>query len=254
MEHTAKLAVPAAHTEFLAGVRDELPLLVGAVPFGLIYGVSAVEAGVPRVLAQGMSLIIFAGSAQFVVAQFIGSGVPGLIVVVTAFIINLRHMLYSASLAPHLRRLPRRWKLLLAYLLTDEAYAMTISHYTRPTDAQHKHWYFLGAGLALWISWQVSSAVGVFLGAQVPASWSLDFTLPLTFIALVVPALRDRAGVAAALVAGLAAVLFLTLPFKSGLLLATGLGIAVGLAIESRSTPRATASQSSPAPARERTP
>lgn len=244
----------SARSEFLAGVRDELPLLAGAVPFGLIYGVSAVEAGVPRVLAQGMSLIIFAGSAQFVVAQFIGSGVPGLIVVITAFTINLRHMLYSASLAPHMRRLPPRWKLLLAYLLTDEAYAMTITHYTKPTDTAHKHWYFLGAGLALWTSWQISTAVGVFLGAQVPASWSLDFSLPLTFIALVVPALRDRAGVAAALVAGLAAVLFLALPFKSGLLLATGLGIAVGLAMETRRTPRATASAAAPSPAEERAP
>jgi 4-azaleucine resistance transporter AzlC len=221
-----------ARGEWLAGMRDELPILVGTVPFGLIYGVAAVGAGLPRAAAQGMSLIVFAGSAQFVAAQFIGSGVPGLLVVVTAFVINLRHALYSASLAPYTRHLPRRWRLLLAYLLTDEAYAVTVSHYAKPGEVRHKHWYFLGAGLALWCAWQASTALGVFLGASVPASWSLDFTLPLTFIALVVPALRDRAGVAAALVAGVVAVLALALPFKSGLLLATGMGIAVGLLLE----------------------
>jgi 4-azaleucine resistance transporter AzlC len=231
--------MPTARAEFLGGVRAELPILVGTIPFGLIYGVSAVSAGLPRQLAQAMSFIVFAGSAQFVAAQFIGASVPGLIIVVTAFVINLRHALYSASIAPHVRHLPARWKWLLAYLLTDEAYAVAITHYTRPGDAARKHWYFLGAGLALWTAWQASTAVGIFLGAQVPANWSLDFTLPLTFIALVVPTLRDRAGVTAALVAGVAAVLCAALPVKSGLLLASAAGIVAGLAMESPRGPGA---------------
>lgn len=150
----------------------------------------------------------------------------------TAFIINLRHALYSASVAPYVRHLPARWKVLLAYLLTDEAYAVAITHYLRPGEAAKRHWYFLGAGVVLWSAWQASTAVGVFLGAQVPASWSLDFALPLTFIALLVPTLRDRAGIVAALVSGLAAVLLVALPLKSGLLVATGIGIAAGLTLE----------------------
>lgn len=242
------MSLPTARGEFFGGVRAELPILVGTVPFGLIYGVSALGAGVPRGAAQAMSAIVFAGSAQFVTAQFLGAAVPGLLIVVTAFVINLRHALYSLSVAPYLRYLPRRWKWLLAYLLVDEAYAVAITHYVRPADAgstaanaAKKHWYFLGAGVALWISWQASTAVGIFLGAQVPAGWSLDFTLPLTFIALVVPALRDRAGVAAAVVAGGGAALLAALPFKSGLLLGAGLGIACGLGMEALRRPRQTA-------------
>jgi 4-azaleucine resistance transporter AzlC len=241
--------MPTARSEFMAGMRAELPILIGTVPFGLIYGVSALGSGVPRAVVQAMSVVVFAGSAQFVTAQFLGAGVPGLIVVLTAFVINLRHALYSASVAPYVRRLPPRWKGLLAYLLTDEAYAVAISHYLTPGDIAKKRWYFLGAGLALWSAWQVSTAVGVFLGAQVPASWSLDFTLPLTFIALVVPTLRDRAGIAAALVAGLAATMLVALPLKSGLLLAAFAGIGVGLALELRQARRrATADGASQTP------
>lgn len=219
-------------------MRDELPLLVGAAPFGLIYGVSAAGAGLPKPLAQAMSVIVFAGSAQFVAVQFIVANVPALVIVLTAFVINLRHALYSASLAPHLRHLPARWRWLLAYLLTDEAYAVTITHYNKPGQLGRKHWYYLGAGLALWSSWQASTAVGIFLGAEVPPSWSLDFTLPLTFIAVVVPMLKDRAGVATAVVAGAVAALGAALPFKSGLLLATLAGIVVGLGMEALSRRR----------------
>lgn len=218
--------------EFWAGVRAEAPILAGTIPFGLIYGVSAVGAGVPANVSQAMSAIIFGGSSQFVAARLIGAHVPGLLIILTGFIINLRHALYSASVAPYLQHLPRRWKWLLAYLMVDEAYAVAIIHYQRPTPVAAKHWYFLGAGLVLWICWQTSTFVGVFLGAQVPASWSLDFTLALTFIALVVPAIRDRAGLAAASVAGVVAVLALKLPYQMGLIVATAAGIAVGMLVE----------------------
>ena len=123
--------------------------------------------------------------------------------IITGFVINLRHALYSASVAPYVRHLNPAWKGILAYLLTDEAYAVTITHYQQEGDQSHRHWYFLGAGLALWTSWQISTAAGVFLGAQVPASWGLEFTLALTFIALVVPQIKDRPSLLAALTAGL---------------------------------------------------
>ncbi len=218
--------------EFWSGVRAELPILVGTIPFGLIYGVSALSQRISAVFAQAMSGIIFAGSSQFVVAQLINATVPVAIIVVTGVIINLRHILYSASLAPYTRHLPRRWKVVLAYLLTDEAYAVTILHYRTPGDATHRHWYFLGAGLALWMTWQLSTAAGVFLGAKIPAAWSLDFTLSLTFIAFVIPVLKDRASIIAALVAGVGAVAAYQLPLHLGLLVATALGIVAGVGIQ----------------------
>ncbi|MBN2550526.1 MAG: AzlC family ABC transporter permease [Anaerolineales bacterium] len=235
--------------EFIDGVKAELPILVGVIPFGMIYGVLALQAGIPADQAQAMSAILFAGSAQFISAQLIHLGTSPLLIVLTAAVVNLRHALYSASIAPYVQKLRSPWKWLLAYLLTDEAYAVAITHYQAgdlgvsadmsarqepPDRADYQHWYFLGAGLALWSVWQLSTAAGIFLGAVVPDSWSLDFTLALTFIALVVPNLRDRASLAAALAAGLTAVAAMSLPYKSGLMLAALVGILVGLALEKR--------------------
>jgi 4-azaleucine resistance transporter AzlC len=215
----------AARSEFLAGVKAELPILLGVVPFGLLYGVLALSAGLTPLAAQAMSAIIFAGSAQIVSAQLFGVAAPAVVICLTGFMLNLRHVLYSASIAPHLKPLPARWKWLLAYLLTDEAYIVAILHYDRPGPAGRRHWYFLGAGLALWATWQVSTAAGIALGAQAPEDWSLDFAVPLTFIALVVPVLRDRPAIVAALTAGIAAVLLAGLPLKLGLVAATLAGM-----------------------------
>jgi predicted branched-subunit amino acid permease len=143
-------------------------------------------------------------------------------------------MLHSASV--HLKHLNRRWKLLLSYLLTDEAFALTIAHYNQtpslPADPSNKHWYFLGAGTALWSAWQASTAAGILLGAQIPDSWALDFTLALTFIALVVPMLHDRPSLAAALSAGVVAVVGADWPYKLGLMAAATSGIVIGLLVE----------------------
>jgi 4-azaleucine resistance transporter AzlC len=220
--------------EFWNGVRDEAPILLGVVPFGLLFGALAISVHIAPAAAQAMSSIIFAGSAQFIAAQLVGTGTSGLVVLMVVFVVNLRHALYSASVAPHVKHLSTGWKLLLSYLLTDEAYAVTIMHYNREGDAPDRHWYFLGAGLTLWSAWQASTAIGIFIGAQIPAGWPLDFVLPLTFIALVVPALKDRAGVAAALVAGLVGLLATNFPYKTGLLLAALIGIVTGLVIEGR--------------------
>ena len=228
--------------EFFAGIKAELPILLGVSPFGMIYGVLALSAGLPATLTLAMSFIVFAGSAQFVGAQLIGGGAPGIVVVFTAFIINLRHILYSASVAPYLTHLNPRWKCLLAYLLTDEVYAVTIMRFARqPAPAPGRswpEWYFLGAGLAQWTVWQASTVVGIALGAQIPPGWALDFAVALTFIALVVPALTDRPSVAAALAAGIVAVLTGAWPYRLGLVVAAIIGIAVGLLVEGRPTAR----------------
>jgi len=226
---------PTRHQELFAGLRGVAPLLVGAIPFGLIYGVLAVRAGLPASMAQGMSTIIFAGSAQFITTQLLHDQAPLLVILLTAAIVNLRHTLYSASIAPYLQPLHRGWKALLAYLLTDEAYVVAISRYLVPATTHHyAHWYFLGAGSGLWLCWQLSTAVGVFLGAQIPAAWALDFTLPLPFIALIIPSLKDRASVVSALVAGAVAVAASTMPLKLGLMTAMLAAIGAGYWVEQR--------------------
>lgn len=219
--------------EFLAGCRDEAPLQLGVVPFGMLYGIGAVQAGMPAWLAQLASAVVFAGAAQLVIVQMLAVGAGALPIGLTSGLLNLRHMLYSMSIAEHVRHLPRRWRLLLAYLLTDEAYAVAILRYqvTPPPDDRPdlRHWYFLGCGFTLWLTWQVSTAAGLLFGASVPAGWDIDFAVPLTFIALLAMLMKERAGQAAALVAALAALAFAALPYKLGLVVAIVLGLVAGV-------------------------
>lgn len=219
--------------ELRRGIWAEMPIALGVIPFGLIYGVLALAAGLNSWQAQAMSAIVFAGSAQFIGAQLMGAGTPLSVLWLTTAVINLRHVLYSTALGPDLGHLSRRWRWLLAYLLTDEAYAVTAVHYANHNiPLTNKHWYFFGAGLTLWTTWQISTAVGVFLGAEVPVSWSLDFTLALTFIGIIVPTLKSQPTLAAALAAGGTAVFTFYLPYKLGLIAATLTGIVVGMALE----------------------
>jgi 4-azaleucine resistance transporter AzlC len=227
-------ATSSQRSQFISGVRDELPILIGGAPFGMVYGILALSAGLTPFDAQAMSAVVFAGSAQFITVELVHAATPALVIILTGFVVNLRHALYSASIAPFVRHLSPAWKGLLAYLLTDEAYAVTITHYRQEGDLTHKHWYFLGAGLALWTTWQLSTAVGIFLGAQVPASWGLEFTLALTFIALVVPLIQNRPTLLAALTAGLVSVLAAGLPYRLNLMAAALAGILVGLGSEKR--------------------
>lgn len=223
---------------FWTGVRAELPLLIGVFPFGLIYGALALNAGLTPLASQLMSSIVFAGSSQFIAAQLFHDAVPGFVILLTIAVVNLRHALYSASLAPYVSSLPTRWKVLISYLLTDEAYAPSILHYEKEGTMPYSHWFFLGAGFSLWFLWQVSTALGIFLGSAIPDSWSLDFALPLTFIAMVVPVLKHRPAIAAALSAGITALLAYTLPYRLGLILAALVGIVVGTVLEGRNSTR----------------
>jgi predicted branched-subunit amino acid permease len=178
-------------------------------------------------------LFVFAGSAQFVSLNLVEAGAPAAVMIFTIFVVNSRHFLYSASLAPFVRPLPTRWRALLAYLLTDEAYAIAQGRYRRPPFT-HAHWYTLGTGLALWLSWQVSTLAGVLFGAGIPSSWSLEFALPLTFLAMLLPALTDRPAWAAALSASGLAVLLRPLPYSLGLVAAAMIAVGVAVAIDAR--------------------
>lgn len=225
--------VPNGRSSFWHGVRGQIPIAIGVVPFGLIFGVLGLAAGLTPWQTFAMSSIVFAGSAQFIGAQLFGVGTPTAVVWLTTFIVNVRHVLYSTTLGPQMQHLPRRWRWLLAYLLTDEAFATTAIHYAdHRIPLTFKHYYFLGSGVTLWSVWQLSTAVGILLGAEIPASWSLDFTLALTFIGIVVPALTSRPQVATAVSAGIVALLTFSLPYRLGLMLAALVGIAVGYTLE----------------------
>lgn len=226
--------------EFLAGCRDEAPLQLGVIPFGMLYGIGALAVGMPVWLAQLTSMVVFAGAAQLVIVQMLSAAAGALPIGLTAALLNLRHLLYSASVAGHVRHLPRRWRVLLAYLLTDEAYAVAILRYARPAGPgpDLRHWYFLGCGLTLWGCWQLSTALGIAFGARIPPEWDIDFAVPLTFIALLTLLVKERAGQAAALVAALAVLALAALPYRLGLVLAIVLGLLAGAAVARRGEAR----------------
>ena len=137
------------HHEFTQGARDMLPMLLGAMPFGIIFGSLAGAAGLSPGQTLGMSALVFAGSAQFIAVSLLAGGAGIAVVLLTTLVVNLRHALYSASLQPYVRHLPKRWRMPLAFWLTDEAYAVVLQRYARGDSAAHRHWYFLGAALAM---------------------------------------------------------------------------------------------------------
>lgn len=221
--------------EFWAGARDTFPLIVGAVPFGIIFGAVAVTSGVTVGGTLAMSAFVFAGSAQFVGAGLIANGVAPLVIVLTTFVVNLRHALYAASLAPHMKHLPQRWLIPLGFWLTDETYVVVISRYNRADASPYKHWYYLGSAVFMYINWQVCTWIGLVAGQAIPnpRAWGLDFALVVTFIGMLSQFVRSRPALAASVVAGAAAVAAHGLPNQMGLLVAALLGILAGVAVES---------------------
>lgn len=219
---------------FGSGMLAVAPMLPGVAPFGIIAGLTAVGTGLSAAQAMAMSLTIFAGASQLATLQLIGEGALPAIVLLTALTINLRFAMYSASLAPHLQHLGRRWHLPMAYLLVDQNYAVSIQRYqaSEPDWVERGHWYYLGAGVALWITWQAATAVGVFMAAGVPQGWSLDFAIPLVFMVLLVPSMRNRPHIVAAIVGGVVAVLAADAPLKLGIVIGAFSGIAAGVCWE----------------------
>ena len=224
-------------SEFLAGVRDIAPVLLGTVPFGLVAGVAAISAGMSALEGFALSLFAFSGIAQLITCQLLAAGSPVIVTVGAAFVVSLRLLMYSAALSPHLAHLNGRWRAALAFLMTDQSFAMTM-HIATQKDRPHFHWHFLGAGLTLYVAWQSAVVLGLAVGAQVPASWSLDFAVTLTFIALLVPAVRTRADLAAAIVATAVALVAAGLPYRLALVVAGIAGIAAGMLVEKKGTRR----------------
>jgi len=223
---------PTPREEFISGCREVAPSLVGTIPFGLVTGVAAVGAGFTPVQGVALSVFAFSGIAQLVAMQLIAVGSPLIITVAAAFVVSLRLLMYSAALAPHLAHLSVRWRMLIAYLMTDQSFAMTVRRYGEPGERRDKHWHFMGAGVTLYVTWQAAVVVGVLAGAGVPASWSLDFVVVLTFIALLMPVVRNRADVATALVASVVALAAAGLPYRLSLVVGSLAGIAAGMVLD----------------------
>jgi len=224
----ALFEAPSAQQEFWHGMCDELPLMFGVIPFGLVFGVLGIESGLGPLQTILLSTILFGGASQVVFVQLWAAGIPALIVGSSVCVINIRHVLYSASMASHLGHLSLRWRLLLGYLLTDEAYAVSIKRFTNGHAGPLKHFHLLGSGALLWTGWQASTIIGVVVGNTIPESWSLSFAIPLTFIAVVAPIMRTRAEIATAVTAGSLATICQTLPWNSWLIIAASGGIAAG--------------------------
>jgi predicted branched-subunit amino acid permease len=220
--------------DFLDGARDMTPPLVGLVPFGLVCGVAAQSAGASYWEATAMSALMFSGAAQILAAQLIASGAPIAVTTLTCFVVGLRFLMYSAAMAPHLKPLPPRWRHGLSFLLNDQAFAAVIRRFRDTRDTRNGASYFLGTGVLLWTTWQASCFGGYWVGNVIPVSWSLDFVVPLCFLALLVPALEDGATRTAALAAGVAVVALDALPMRLSLVCAGLVGIGAGLLAEAR--------------------
>lgn len=214
------------------GSRAVAPLLVGVIPFGLIFGVTAAGSVVGGGLGYATSFIIFAGAAQLATIQLLDADVAAIVVIATALVINARHLMYSAAMAPHFREFPAASRVTLPYLLTDQAFAVSIVRYDETTDPTYKRWFYFGAGITLWVAWQITTAAGVLLGAQVPPSWSLDFAIPLVFLALLIPAVRSRPALVAAVVGGGVALAASSAPYGLGLIVGAVSGVVAGVAAE----------------------
>lgn len=221
-------------SEFLAGIRDTIPMVIGAIPFGFIFGALAVNSGISPLGTMGLSLFVFAGSSQFIATGLVAQNVSILIIIVTTLIVNLRHALYSATLAPHLKGLGQKWLLPLGFWLTDETFAIVVNRYNKDDTSPYKHWYHLGSSVIMYLNWNMCTLIGLVAGQTIPdmRSWGLDFAMTVTFLGMLVPNLRNRPMLMAAIVAGVSAVLFYSLPNKMGLMIAALLGIAAGVIAE----------------------
>ncbi len=224
--------------EFIDGARDTIPMMIGAAPFGVIFGTLVTAGPLHLWHGQFMSLAVFAGSSQFIALGLIAGHAGFAVVWATTLVVNLRHVLYSATLAPYVARLPVRWRLALGGLLTDEVFAVSYSHYRHAPPGQIGPHYFLGSGLAMYVNWQLWTLAGLLFGAAFPRlqSLGLDFAMVATFIAIVVPQLVSLRYIASAATAGIVALACAALPYKLGLLAAVAAGVAVGVAL---SRPRA---------------
>ena len=202
------------------------------VPFGLVCGVAAVQAGLGEWGAVALAAFAFAGSSQAVLTQFLSSGAPLVVAVASGLVVNLRMAVYSAAIASRVSGATRKERVLWAAFLVDQTFLSNEARQQRGEHMDHPLAFYLGCALTLWPGWVLMNAIGAFAGAELPASWQLEFTIPLSFVAIVVPQLKSRGQILAALAGGAAGVLLYALPLKLGLIGACAFGTAVGMAAD----------------------
>jgi 4-azaleucine resistance transporter AzlC len=221
-------------TEFRAGALDSAPMLLGAAPFAVIFGTLATTSGLSAAGALAMSALVFAGASQFIALTLLAGGAGLAVIAFTTFVVNVRHALYSATLRAHVAHLGARWRVPLAFALTDETFAVVQRHYAQPGSIEHRHWYYLGSCVAMYVNWVAWTGVGLWIGRSVAGldKLGLEFAMAATFTGIVAPLLRRRPALAAAVAAAGVALLAHALPYKLGLMLAAVAGVAVGAWVE----------------------
>lgn len=228
------MAFTTSKSYFWKGFRDGTPFVFVAVPFGLLFGVFATEAGLNVVQTMAFSATVFAGAAQFTALQLLQDNTPTAIVLTSALAVNLRVAMYSASLTPYLGAAPLWQRACAAYLIVDQSYASSIVRFEKEPDmtVPQRMAYFVGSVTPITPLWILATYLGAVLGTQIPESWALDFALPITFLAMIGPMMRTLAHVIAALVAIVVALLTVAIPFNLGLLIAGAAGMVAGAQAE----------------------
>lgn len=203
----------------LKGFYDVSPLLLPVVPFGIIFGAIGIELGFGPYITYATSIIIFSGASQIVFFQLLSNGASSLIAITSSSVVSTRHLLYGAVVAQYLSKLSLIWKIFLSYLLTDQAFAVSQEFFKKNSNDEYKHYHLLGAGLTLWIVWQFTTVIGILLGSIVPEELGLSFTIPLTFLALLINYFRKIDHLIVIFLSGLSSILFYEAPLKSYIIL-----------------------------------
>ncbi len=224
-------SLSAHRSDIITGVRDGAPAAVGNVPYGIVLGIAAASVGFTLAQATGLAAFVFAGLASLTMIDLFDGGSSVVVIIATALIINVRFTMYSASIAPHLEKLGRGWRLILPFFLIGPVYAIALNAYEQGRP-DHYGWYFLGVALPSWLVWVGGAIIGVLIGAGVPESWQLGFAVPLIFIAIIVHFLKTAPTVLAAITSGGVAIAVVDLPFNLGLLVGTFAGIFVGIVVQ----------------------
>ncbi len=206
---------------FFKGVIDILPLMIPVVPFGIIFGAIGIELGFGPYLTYVTSIVIFSGASQIVILQLFSAGASSLVAITSSSVVSTRHLLYGAVMSQHLNHLSIYWKIGLSYLLTDQAFAVSNEYFKKNNSNKYKHFHLIGSGFTLWLIWQITTIIGIILGSIVPEELGLTFTIPLTFLALLVNYLRNFNHLIVILLSGTSSILFFDFPFQSYIILSS---------------------------------
>jgi len=215
------------------GVRDGSPFILVLVPFGMLFGVAATEAGLNLAQVMGFTVLVIAGSAQFTALQLMTENAPTVIVVLTALAVNLRMAMYSVAMVPHLGPAPLWKRALASYLLVDQSYTVAVMAFEENQwSLAQKLAYFWGVLSPLAPLWYAATYLGAVLGSAIPPEYALDFAVPITFLALIAPSLKSLAHVAAAFVSAAGTLALIWVPFNLGLIIAALSALVVGAQVE----------------------